>query len=114
MDWIPEFVKLEGDDCFRNYYDESMNEVVFERCWNCGSTLCRVVLQKIIEKEGKKEYWVGMEYSIICTKCGSHISGLTDVFTMGEHKRAVEELKEKIDKEFEPELKFKKEKKEET
>lgn len=107
---IHEIVKLENDDCFSEYYDESEHEVVFERCWNCGNTLIRVVLQRIIEKDKEKSYWVGMDYNFICAKCGAHISDLSDIFTEEGYETQVKDLKEKIDREFEPELKFKKRK----
>lgn len=103
---IPELVKLEGDDVYKNWYDEQAHEVCFSRCFDCGSTLTRVISQKIIIKENKKEYWVGMEYTIVCAKCGCNIFGITDIFNEKEYQEAIDDLKEKINKEFGVELKI--------
>ena len=70
---IHEFVLPECDESYRAYEIT----VEFERC-TCGSSLSRVTRTLIIEN-GKE---VGCDYDIMCAKCGCHISGITDRYSL--------------------------------
>jgi len=72
---IPELVLPECDCSFNA---SGLLFTKFERC-PCGSSLVRVTLEPII-KDNKD---VGTDYNIICAKCGTPISGITDNFGFG-------------------------------
>ena len=64
-------------ECDSSFNASGLLFTKFERC-PCGSSLVRVTLEPII-KENRD---VGTDYNIICAKCGTPISGITDNYNI--------------------------------
>jgi len=98
---LPEYILPEHADEFKHYYDDFKEDVIFVRC-TCGSSTCKVIITHIIEEVKGKKFLAGIEYYIVCAKCGDCISGFTDIYSKEDAKTQTNILKEEIEKDLIP------------